>query len=44
MVLPGSHRGPLYNHHQDGVFVGAIPPEALGAEAERSVALTAPAG
>ena len=24
MVVPGSHTGPVYNHHQDGVFVGAI--------------------
>ena len=24
LVVPGSHRGPLYDHHQDGRFVGAI--------------------
>ncbi len=24
MVIPGSHTGPVYDHHQDGVFVGAI--------------------
>ncbi len=24
MVLPGSHRGPLLDHHQDGVFIGAV--------------------
>jgi len=24
MVIPGSHRGPLLNHHQDGVFIGAV--------------------
>ena len=24
LVVPGSHRGPLYDHHQDGWFVGAI--------------------
>ena len=24
MVVPGSHRGPLYDHHQDGYFVGAV--------------------
>ncbi len=24
LMVPGSHTGPLYDHHQDGVFVGAI--------------------
>ncbi|MEO6873369.1 MAG: phytanoyl-CoA dioxygenase family protein [Opitutaceae bacterium] len=24
MVIPQSHRGPLLDHHQDGVFVGAV--------------------
>jgi phytanoyl-CoA hydroxylase len=24
MVLPGTHRGPILDHHQDGVFVGAV--------------------
>ncbi len=24
LLLPGSHRGPVYDHHQDGVFVGAV--------------------
>ena len=24
LVVPGSHRGPIYSHHQDGVFVGAV--------------------
>ena len=23
LMVPGSHRGPLYDHHQDGYFVGA---------------------
>src|SRR5215469_77174 len=23
LVIPGSHRGPIRDHHQDGVFVGA---------------------
>lgn len=26
LVIPGSHRGPLLDHHQDGYFVGAITP------------------
>ena len=24
MILPGSHKGPTLNHHQDGAFVGAV--------------------
>ena len=24
MVIPGSHRGPAYDHYEDGVFVGAV--------------------
>ena len=27
MVVPGSHRGPVLDHHQDGFFIGAISPE-----------------
>ncbi len=27
--IPGSHRGPLHDHHNDGVFFGAIDPGAL---------------
>ena len=24
MVIPGSHKGPIYSHHQNGTFVGAV--------------------
>ena len=24
MVIPGSHKGPAYDHHEEGVFVGAV--------------------
>lgn len=24
LVIPGSHKGPMYSHHQDGIFVGAV--------------------
>ena len=24
MVIPKSHKGPIYNHHQNGAFIGAI--------------------
>jgi ectoine hydroxylase-related dioxygenase (phytanoyl-CoA dioxygenase family) len=26
LVIPGSQAGPVYSHHQDGVFVGAVNP------------------
>jgi len=44
MVLPGSHRGPVYDHHSDGVFCGAIDVEAAGLDLGRAVKLTGPAG
>ena len=42
LVVPGSHRGPLYDHHQDGWFVGAI----TGAEVDSAqvAQLEVPAG
>lgn len=33
MVVPGSHRGEVHNHHQDGRFVGAVAPEGRVDEA-----------
>ena len=44
MVVPGSHRGRVYDHHHDGVFVGAIDPGDIADILTRAVALTAPAG
>ncbi len=32
LVIPGSHLGPLYDHHQDGVFVGGIADPAFRPE------------
>jgi len=43
-VFPGSHKGPVYDHHVDGVFAGAILPEANGLDIKDAVALTGPAG
>ena len=42
LVVPGSHRGPVLDHHQDGCFVGAITDRA--AAPEQTVQLTVPAG
>lgn len=44
MVIPGSHLGLVYDHHQDGLFVGGIEPSLLAAELDRAVSLTAQAG
>ncbi|MCG8441472.1 MAG: phytanoyl-CoA dioxygenase family protein, partial [Caulobacterales bacterium] len=44
MVVPGSHKGPVYDHHLDGMFVGGIAPSVLGTELDKAISLTAPAG
>ncbi|MCP4245903.1 MAG: phytanoyl-CoA dioxygenase family protein [bacterium] len=44
LVVPGSHRGPVYDHHHDGKFVGAIDPAVAAAVLDKAVALTGPAG
>ncbi len=44
MVVPGSHKGPVYDHHHDGVFVGAMDPRAAGFDPRGAVALTGPGG
>ena len=44
MVYPGSHKGPVYDHHVDGVFAGAFLPEAVGLHPADAVELKGPAG
>jgi ectoine hydroxylase-related dioxygenase (phytanoyl-CoA dioxygenase family) len=44
LVLPGSHRGPVHDHHLDGYFVGAMDPMRSALDFSQAVALTAPAG
>jgi phytanoyl-CoA hydroxylase len=45
MVSPGSHAGPIWNHHsEDGVFCGAVDPADITAEIERAVPLVGRAG
>lgn len=44
MVYPGSHKGPVYDHHVDGVFAGAMLPEENGLNARDAVQLMGPAG
>jgi phytanoyl-CoA hydroxylase len=44
LVLPGTHRGPVYDHHVDGCFSGAMDPTSIDLDFSKAVALTAPAG
>ena len=45
MVIPGSHLGPVYDHHgPDGRFCGAIDPEASGLDLSRAVPCLGKAG
>jgi phytanoyl-CoA hydroxylase len=45
MVVPGSHRGPIYNHHgPDGRFCGAIDPNMCDADLSRAVPCLGKAG
>jgi len=44
MIVPGSHKGPVFDHHSGGVFCGAIDPATEGLGLEGAVALTGPAG
>ena len=44
MVVPGSHRGPIFDHHADGYFCGAVDPAAVKDEVARAVPMTGRAG
>jgi phytanoyl-CoA hydroxylase len=44
MVMPGTHKGPVYDHHADGYFCGAIDPSACDLDFSRAVPLTGKAG
>ena len=44
MAFPGSHAGPIHDHHVDGVFAGGMDPVACGYDMADAVALTGPAG
>lgn len=43
-VVPGSHKGPTYDHHEHGYFCGAIDPDAIKDEIAKAVPLMGPAG
>jgi len=44
MVYPGSHHGPVYNHHVNDVFAGAFIPQEVGLNPDDAVELKGPAG
>ena len=44
MVVPGSHTGPVLDHHQDGAFVGAIDPTTAPVDISRAVPVELAAG
>ncbi len=44
MVVPGSHKGPIDDHHADGSFCGAIDPTRSDIDFDSAVALTGPPG
>lgn len=44
MVFPGSHKGPIHDHHADGVFAGGMDLEAGGLDMKDAVELNGPAG
>ncbi|MDC7864514.1 restriction endonuclease subunit S [Pantoea ananatis] len=43
-VVPGSHRGPLYSHWQDGRFTGAIEPAVVKEQCQQPSACFGPSG
>lgn len=44
LVMPGSHTGPVLDHHQDGYFVGAVDVRALGIDVEHATPVEMRAG
>ena len=44
LYVPGSHLGPVLDHHQDGVFVGAVSATRYAAEIGRAIPAVARAG
>ncbi len=44
MVVPGSHKGPTFDHHVDGSFAGAMDPGACDIDFAKAVSLTGKAG
>ena len=44
LAIPGSHQGPILDHHGEGAFCGAINPDASGIDFAAAAPMTGPAG
>jgi ectoine hydroxylase-related dioxygenase (phytanoyl-CoA dioxygenase family) len=44
MIIPGSHRGPIYDHHANGIFCGAMDPANNDVDYSTAIPLTGKAG
>ena len=44
MIVPGSHRGPIFDHHADGIFCGAMDPANHDVDYAGAIPLTGRAG
>jgi len=44
MVFPGTHKGPIFDHHVDGVFAGAMDLQRDGLDVKDGLTLTGRAG
>ena len=44
LCVPGSHKGPTFDHHQDGRFVGAMDPAECDINLDTAVPITGKAG
>lgn len=43
-VVPGSHRGPLFDHWHDGVYTGAVSPDVVDEHVGQAIPVAGPAG
>ena len=44
LIIPGSHKGPVFDHHAEGRFCGAMDPTKRDVDYAKAVALTGKAG
>ena len=44
LIMPGSHKGPTYDHHSNGFFAGAIDPDACPLDFSQAARVTGKAG
>jgi ectoine hydroxylase-related dioxygenase (phytanoyl-CoA dioxygenase family) len=44
MIIPGSHRGPIYDHHANGIFCGAMDPNNRDIDYASAIPLLGKAG